>query len=215
MSESAVVQDPILQRHASAVPRESLSDKDEKSVHNAKTEPNVTDLETPANAEDSENAGQRSWYRTLILVGLAVLILGWWISATVLKATRHRWYVIALAICNFHATLELMPPPGLFRQSLPGCVSCFHSKRKSDLNAGVKFFLGLIFFQFVPSKLFFEPIGAVWETAVARPFRGLPYHVRLGMGFLCLLGIIFGSAFGFPIPKVCMKYLTCLSRSLI
>lgn len=30
-------------------------------------------------------------YRPLILGGVAAVILGWWISATVLKATRHRW----------------------------------------------------------------------------------------------------------------------------
>ena len=30
--------------------------------------------------------------RPFILVGLALLILGWWISSTILEATRHRWY---------------------------------------------------------------------------------------------------------------------------
>lgn len=30
--------------------------------------------------------------RPYILFGVAAVILGWWISATVLKATRHRWY---------------------------------------------------------------------------------------------------------------------------
>jgi len=30
-------------------------------------------------------------YRPFILGALAILILGWWISATVLPATRHRW----------------------------------------------------------------------------------------------------------------------------
>ena len=29
--------------------------------------------------------------RPLVLVALALAILGWWISATILKATRHRW----------------------------------------------------------------------------------------------------------------------------
>lgn len=29
--------------------------------------------------------------RTFLLCGLALLILGWWISATVLPATRRRW----------------------------------------------------------------------------------------------------------------------------
>ena len=31
--------------------------------------------------------------RPFILTALALLILGWWVSATILKATRHRWYV--------------------------------------------------------------------------------------------------------------------------
>lgn len=30
-------------------------------------------------------------FRPFILGGLALLILGWWISATVMPATRHRW----------------------------------------------------------------------------------------------------------------------------
>lgn len=30
-------------------------------------------------------------YRPYILFGVAAAILGWWISATVLPATRHRW----------------------------------------------------------------------------------------------------------------------------
>jgi concentrative nucleoside transporter, CNT family len=31
-------------------------------------------------------------FRPIILGGLAILILAWWISATVLKSTRHRWF---------------------------------------------------------------------------------------------------------------------------
>jgi concentrative nucleoside transporter, CNT family len=30
-------------------------------------------------------------FRPLILGALAATILGWWISSTILKATRHRW----------------------------------------------------------------------------------------------------------------------------
>jgi CNT family concentrative nucleoside transporter len=30
-------------------------------------------------------------FRPFILGGTALLIFGWWVSATVLKATRHRW----------------------------------------------------------------------------------------------------------------------------
>ncbi|KAF7983239.1 hypothetical protein HWV62_22846 [Athelia sp. TMB] len=32
-------------------------------------------------------------FRPLILAGVAAVILGWWISSTILKATRHRWIV--------------------------------------------------------------------------------------------------------------------------
>jgi concentrative nucleoside transporter, CNT family len=32
-------------------------------------------------------------FRPFILTGVALVILGWWISATVLPATRPRWYV--------------------------------------------------------------------------------------------------------------------------
>ena len=30
-------------------------------------------------------------YKTYMLAGIAIVILGWWISSTILKATRHRW----------------------------------------------------------------------------------------------------------------------------
>lgn len=30
-------------------------------------------------------------YRPFLLTGIALVILGWWISSIVLKATRHRW----------------------------------------------------------------------------------------------------------------------------
>lgn len=39
-------------------------------------------------------AASDSKYRVFVLIGLAALILGWWISATILKATRGRWYDI-------------------------------------------------------------------------------------------------------------------------
>jgi concentrative nucleoside transporter, CNT family len=37
-------------------------------------------------------------FRPYILTGVAMVILGWWISATILKATRHRWYVTVIEI---------------------------------------------------------------------------------------------------------------------
>ena len=46
--------------------------------------------------DDAERERRRALYmkyRPLILGGLAAAILGWWVSATVLRATRHRWQV--------------------------------------------------------------------------------------------------------------------------
>lgn len=42
--------------------------------------------------------------RPFILAGLAALILGWWISATILEATRHRWSVFG----NPHSILRIL-----------------------------------------------------------------------------------------------------------
>lgn len=46
--------------------------------------------------DDAEQERRKAFYaklRPVILVCLAGAILGWWISATILKATRHRWQV--------------------------------------------------------------------------------------------------------------------------
>jgi len=42
-------------------------------------------------AHEEKSSGLYSKFRPYILTALALLILGWWISATILKATRHRW----------------------------------------------------------------------------------------------------------------------------
>ncbi|KAL1696183.1 Na+ dependent nucleoside transporter C-terminus-domain-containing protein [Schizophyllum commune] len=100
--------------------------------------------------------------RPFILVGLIVLIGGWWISATVLPATRHRWIVQ-----TFWAW----------------------------------FFILVIAFRFIPNSVVTRPVEAVWIPCVQKPWFSLPYYVRLAIGWLCLLGIVFGSAFGFPLEQ--------------
>ena len=50
-------------------------------------------------ADDQAHDKANQWYsraRPVILTALAALILGWWISSTVLKATRGRWYAGSL-----------------------------------------------------------------------------------------------------------------------
>ncbi|KAI8994069.1 Na+ dependent nucleoside transporter C-terminus-domain-containing protein [Trametes punicea] len=99
-------------------------------------------------------------FRPIILVALAAVILGWWISATVLKATRHRWVVQTV---------------------------------------WAWFFITVIAFRFIPTSVVTRPVEAIWIPCVQKPFFKLPHYVRLTMGWLALLGIIFGSAFGFPL----------------
>ena len=58
-----------------------------------------TDVETAIITDASEDALHKkkslvnyAQLRPFILTGLALVILGWWISSTVLQATRHRWW---------------------------------------------------------------------------------------------------------------------------
>lgn len=136
------------------------------SLDSASKEKAVTDhpeLLSPKNpADDADERSPRSYsrFRPYILTGLALLILGWWISATVLKTTRHRWIVQ-----TFFAWA----------------------------------FIFIIAFRFIPNSVVSNPIGAVWVPLVQEPWYRLPYRTRLAVGWLCLLGIVFGSAFGFKL----------------
>jgi len=141
-------------------PSLSVSETDEKMTFQRAREAEL--------ARDAEEAAltrerrQERWRRArpYVLTALALLVLGWWISATILKATRHRW--------------------------IPQTVWAW-------------FFLLVIAFRFIPNRVVTRPVETVWQPLVSRPFMRLPYYVRLTAGWLCLLGIVFGSAFGFPI----------------
>jgi CNT family concentrative nucleoside transporter len=72
------------------------SASDASSVHKKTT--TAAEAEKGAAHEDVEETKVHSWtsyerLRPFILVGLALLILAWWISSIVLPATRHRWFV--------------------------------------------------------------------------------------------------------------------------
>lgn len=58
----------------------------------------IDDPEINAPSEDEEEESRRSQFyrkfRPYILTGVGLVIFGWWVSATILKATRHRWCVI-------------------------------------------------------------------------------------------------------------------------
>jgi concentrative nucleoside transporter, CNT family len=52
------------------------------------------DVEVAHGSEEKQSLLLYPKLRPYILTALALLILGWWISATVLKATRDRWYAL-------------------------------------------------------------------------------------------------------------------------
>ena len=64
------------------------------------------------------------------------------------------------------------------------------------------FFILVIAFRFIPNSVVTRPVSAVWVPCVQTPFFKLPYLVRLSMGWLALLAIVFGSAFGFKLTGV-------------
>jgi len=104
-----------------------------------------------------------SLVRRLRLFALAALILGWWISATVLHATRHRWIVQTFFAWSF---------------------------------------IAIIAFRFIPNSVVTRPVEAVWIPLVQKPFFTLPKCVRYGLGWLALLAIVLGSAFGCKLENV-------------
>ena len=72
------------------------STSDSSSVHK---QTNPAEVEKGAHQEDAEETKGHSWtsydrLRPFILVGIGLVILGWWISSIVLPATRHRWFVL-------------------------------------------------------------------------------------------------------------------------
>jgi len=63
----------------------------------------------------------------------------------------------------------------------------------------VWFFILLIAFQYIPTTIFTRPIESNWANFVEKPWFNLHYYVRLAIGWVALLGLVFGSAFGFPL----------------
>ncbi|KAH7888642.1 Na+ dependent nucleoside transporter C-terminus-domain-containing protein [Phlebopus sp. FC_14] len=132
----------------------SLSDEKEKQPFE------VGGTHVPEEDDQSKRAVLYKKLRIVVLAALAVLILGWWISSIVLKATRGRWLLQTVYAW---------------------------------------FFLTVIAFRFIPNSVVTRPVSAVWVPLIQEPWYRVPRKVRLAVGWLCLLGIVFGSAFGFPL----------------
>ena len=60
------------------------------------------DAKEERDIEEQQTRRRSLWkrYRPFFLAALALLILGWWISATVLPATRHRWSVHTFCVVS-------------------------------------------------------------------------------------------------------------------
>ncbi|CAE6454818.1 unnamed protein product [Rhizoctonia solani] len=156
--------------HSPQVKRNSIDEKRDPELESGSSEHKAELGKQHVIAHDDDEAELKrerrnalyQRYRPFILAAVALVILGWWISATVLEATRHRWIVQ-----TFWAW----------------------------------FFILIIAFRFLPNSIVTTPVSAVWQPLISRPFFSLSYRVRLAMGWLALLGIVFGSAFGFPLPE--------------
>ena len=89
---------------------------------------------------------------------------------------------------------------GSCKPSSPGLLFC----KRPNLTL-VNFLtrsFSIIAFRYIPNSVVAKPVSVVWLAAVQDPWYKLPYRTRLSIGWLCLLGIIFGSAFGFPLQSV-------------
>ncbi|KAH9485266.1 Solute carrier family 28 member 3 [Psilocybe cubensis] len=153
---ASTFESPNAVRRTASASSSSLKEKEKADV----TEPAVflsTDEE-----ENGKSSGKYEVYRPYILGATALVILGWWISATVLEATRHRWIVQTLFAW---------------------------------------FFILVIAFRFIPNTVVTKPVEAFWAPCVSKPWFALNYRARLAFGWLCLLALVFGSAFGFKLTN--------------
>ncbi|KAF8629114.1 hypothetical protein AX17_005700 [Amanita inopinata Kibby_2008] len=159
LTDTEITQSNVVKRTGSHS-SESFADEKEKSPVDVPVTM-VKDSEAQGVQVDKRKALYAN-IRPLILAGLAAVILGWWISSIVLKATRHRWIVQTLFAWAF---------------------------------------VLIIAFRFIPNSIISRPIGAVWKPLIERPWYRLSYRTRLTIGWLCLLAIVFGSAFGFKLQE--------------
>lgn len=93
-SQIVISADQVNKEQRNAVERKQLTSESFSVLGN--TNFAGVEKETPQEYAEEDKGHSRVSHgrlRPFILVGLALLILGWWISSTVLPATRHRWCV--------------------------------------------------------------------------------------------------------------------------
>jgi CNT family concentrative nucleoside transporter len=156
---------------SAAAPTEAVLDSEKKSSHFTSSIRNEMEIPFHGDAEalvvnndgKAESSRRHSLVRVVSLVGLALLILGWWISSITLHATRHRWVVQTIFTWAF---------------------------------------ILIIAFRFIPNSVVTRPIEAVWVPLVQEPFFRIPKSVRFALGWLSIIVVVLGSAFGFKLQDV-------------
>jgi CNT family concentrative nucleoside transporter len=81
---------PLIKERSANSLKKTTSQLSSNSAAKEKVAVNDAEILTKNDDEDAV-PGFFDKFRPHMLIGLALLILAWWISATVLKATRHRW----------------------------------------------------------------------------------------------------------------------------
>lgn len=124
MASHEIEQGPIKRMISSST--NSLSKEDKQQL-------DAEMFTTPAehdNAERDRRKAIYNKYRPYILGFTAMVILGWWISSIVLKATRHRWWdwlsqKKLLSNCAWHSHFY----PGSCKRFSLGVFSCAYTHR--------------------------------------------------------------------------------------
>src|SRR6266702_1525454 len=145
---------------------EKKSSHSSASVDNEKQNPPHRDAEAlvvESTPDDGESSRRHSLVRVVSLVGLALLILGWWISFITIHATRPRWIVQTILSWAFNL---------------------------------------IIAFCFIPHSVVTRPVEAVWVLVVQEPFFRIPKYIHFALGWLSVIAVVLGSAFGFKLENV-------------
>jgi CNT family concentrative nucleoside transporter len=180
-------------------PNEARRTTQSSNSHSEDKDVNPTDVLGVEKGRDHQDENATAWHRSrytsLILATLAALILGWWISATILGATRHRWWAgKKFTVRNQSDDCFRIVQTVLAWFFILCVVKTFSTNIDHSLSS-----YSIIAFRFIPNSVVTRPTSAVWQPLIQNPWYRLPKAVRLTVGWVCLLAIVFGSAFGFPI----------------
>jgi CNT family concentrative nucleoside transporter len=160
---SNLVSAPINVSDMENLEKEAVDPRSSPGSYDEKIAAKIGNDEVQIAEGDEHKSAFHMRFRPYILATTTLVILGWWISATVLEATRCRWIVQTL-----FAWLLIL----------------------------------VILFRFVPTTIISRRVEAVWDPLVQRPFLSLTYRTRLAIGWLFLIAIVLGSAYGFPLTNV-------------